>query len=98
MSGLRSVALAMIAAASPIAILTGSGIARSDAPAPGDACTALYATTHDVNGRTNVVQPDHDRRPHVGVAVRRHVVRRVRVCAHSGKSAKSPPRTHSQSH
>ena len=51
MSGLRSVALAMIAAASPIAILTGSGIARSDAPAPGDACTALYATTHDVNGR-----------------------------------------------
>jgi hypothetical protein len=51
MSGLRSVALATITAVSPIAIVAGSGIARADAPGPGDACTALHATTHDVNGR-----------------------------------------------
>lgn len=52
MGRFRSVALAMIAAASPIAVFAGSGIARADAPAPGDACTVLRATTHDVNGRT----------------------------------------------
>ena len=51
MSGRRSVALAIITASLPIAIVAASGIARADAPAPGDKCTALYATTHDVNGR-----------------------------------------------
>ena len=43
------VPLAMFAAASPLPTVTG--VARADAPAPGDACTALHATTRDVNGR-----------------------------------------------
>jgi hypothetical protein len=51
MSRPRSVALAMITAVAPIAVFVGSGVARADAPAPGDACTVLHATTHDVNGR-----------------------------------------------
>ncbi|HWS91263.1 MAG TPA: hypothetical protein VN255_11730 [Mycobacterium sp.] len=50
MSRLRF-ALAMITAVSPIAFVAGGGVARTDVPAPGDACTMLHATTHDVNGR-----------------------------------------------
>ena len=51
MSRLRFVVLATIAAVSPIAVVAGDGVARADAPAAGDACTVLHATTHDVNGR-----------------------------------------------
>jgi hypothetical protein len=51
MSGLRLVVLAVIGALSPIAVVAGGGVARADAPAPGDACTVLHASTHDVNGR-----------------------------------------------
>ena len=51
MSGLRLVVLAVIGALSPIAVVAGGGVARADAPAPGDACTVLHATTHDANGR-----------------------------------------------
>jgi hypothetical protein len=50
-SRLRLATLVTIAALSPIAVAVGGGIARADAPAPGDACTVLHATTHDVNGR-----------------------------------------------
>jgi hypothetical protein len=47
MSRLRWFVLAVIVALAPV----GGGVARADAPAPGDACTVLNATTHDVNGR-----------------------------------------------
>jgi hypothetical protein len=49
MSKLRFVMLAMIAAVSPLPAVTE--VARADAPAPGDSCTVLRATTRDVNGR-----------------------------------------------
>ena len=51
MSRLRFVVLATIAVVFPIAFAVGGGVARADAPAPGDTCTVLNATTHDVNGR-----------------------------------------------
>ena len=51
MSRLRCVALAAITGVAPIAVVVGTGVARADAPAPGDACTVLHATTNDVNGR-----------------------------------------------
>jgi hypothetical protein len=51
MSKLRFIVVALMAAVSPIAVAAGVGVARADAPAPGDACTVLHATTHDVNGR-----------------------------------------------
>ena len=41
--------LALSAAVSPLPAVTG--VARADAPSPGDACTVLHATTRDVNGR-----------------------------------------------
>jgi hypothetical protein len=44
-----AITLAMIAAVSPLAAFIG--VARADAPSPGDACTVLHATTRDVNGR-----------------------------------------------
>jgi len=52
MSRLRFAVLATIAAVSPIAFAAEGGVARADAPAPGDTCTVLHATTQDVNGRT----------------------------------------------
>jgi hypothetical protein len=51
MSKLRFVMLAIIAAVSPLPAVTATGVARADAPAAGDACTVLHATTRDVNGR-----------------------------------------------
>jgi hypothetical protein len=51
MSRLRFVVLAAITAVSPMAVVAGGGVARADAPAAGDACTVLHATTKDVNGR-----------------------------------------------
>jgi hypothetical protein len=45
MSKLLFALLATIAAVSPMAV------ARADAPAAGDACTVLHATTRDANGR-----------------------------------------------
>ena len=51
MSRLRLAMWVTIAALSPVAVAVGGGVARADAPAPGDACTVLHATTHDVNGR-----------------------------------------------
>jgi hypothetical protein len=51
MSKFRFVIVAMIAAVSPIALAAVVGVARADAPAPGDTCTVLHATTKDVNGR-----------------------------------------------
>jgi hypothetical protein len=47
MRKLRFVVLAMIM----LAMIAVTGVARADAPAPGDACTALHATTRDANGR-----------------------------------------------
>jgi hypothetical protein len=49
---LLAMVLAMITAASPIAVVAGSGVAHAQAPAPGDSCTVLHATTQDANGRT----------------------------------------------
>jgi hypothetical protein len=47
MSRLRFILVALMAVLSPI----GGGVARADAPAPGDPCTGLHSTTHDANGR-----------------------------------------------
>lgn len=44
-------AVLVIAAAAPIAFAAGGGVAAADTPGPGDSCTVLHATTHDVNGR-----------------------------------------------
>lgn len=52
MRTLRLAMSAIFTAISPIAVIAGGGVARADAPAPGDACTELHATTADVNGRT----------------------------------------------
>ncbi len=60
MSRLGFVALATITAAAPIAVVAvvaGSVAARADVPGPGDPCTVLHATTHDVNGRTMWCNP-----------------------------------------
>ena len=57
MSRLRFTAAALVAAISPLTVPAGGGIARADAPAPGDACTVLHATTPDVNGRTMWCNP-----------------------------------------
>lgn len=46
----RFAALAAITAISPVVLTTGP-VARADTPGPGDACTALHATTRDANGR-----------------------------------------------
>ncbi|OBI79856.1 hypothetical protein [Mycobacterium sp. 1245805.9] len=54
MSRLRYIVAALVAAAAPIA---GGGVARADAPAPGDSCTTLHATTTDANGRTMWCNP-----------------------------------------
>ncbi len=57
MSRLRFVVLATIAAVSPIAFVAAGGVARADAPAPGDTCTVLHATTQDANDRTMWCNP-----------------------------------------
>lgn len=58
MSSLRSIiVLATIAVVSSIAFASEGGAARADAPAPGDACTVLHATTLDANGRTMWCNP-----------------------------------------
>ncbi len=51
MNRLRFVILATIAAVLPVAFAAEGGVARADPPAPGDTCTVLNATTHDINGR-----------------------------------------------
>jgi hypothetical protein len=43
----------MVTAVSPAAF----GTAYADAPAPGDSCTVLRATTQDANGRTMWCNP-----------------------------------------
>jgi hypothetical protein len=53
MSRLRLIALTMMAVLAPL----GGGVARADAPAPGDSCTTLHATTQDANGRTMWCNP-----------------------------------------
>ena len=53
MSRHRFVVAALIAVLAPL----GAGIARADAPAPGDSCTTLHATTQDANGRTMWCNP-----------------------------------------
>ncbi len=57
MSRLRFVILAAIAAVSPITVIAAGGVARADTPGPGEACTALHATTQDANGRTMWCNP-----------------------------------------
>jgi hypothetical protein len=57
MSRLRSIVVAVMAAVAPLVVALGSGAARADAPAPGDACTVLHATTQDANGRTMWCNP-----------------------------------------
>lgn len=54
MNRLRFLAAALIAAVGPLA---GAGVARADAPGPGEACTVLHATTQDANGRTMWCNP-----------------------------------------
>ena len=53
MSRLRFIVAALIAALAPL----GGGVARADAPAPGDSCTTLHATTQDANSRTMWCNP-----------------------------------------
>lgn len=57
MSRLRFGIVAVIAALSPVASVAGGGVARADPPTPGDPCTALHATTQDVNDRTMWCNP-----------------------------------------
>jgi hypothetical protein len=57
MSRLRFIVVALVAAVSPLAVLVGGGVARADAPAPGDACTVLHAAAQDANGRTMWCNP-----------------------------------------
>ena len=52
MSKLSLVVFAMIAAASPIAVVAGSGVARADTPHVGQPCTVWHATTQDASGET----------------------------------------------
>ncbi|MCV7411628.1 hypothetical protein AWC05_16065 [Mycobacterium florentinum] len=56
MSGLR-VLISATALASSTAIAFGAGTAYGQAPAPGDSCTVLHATTQDANGRTMWCNP-----------------------------------------
>jgi hypothetical protein len=57
MSRLRYVALAMIAAVWPSAVIAGASVARADTPSPGDTCSSLHATTKDANSRTMWCNP-----------------------------------------
>ena len=50
-------ALALIAALARIALVAAAPAAEADAPAPGDTCTVLHATTQDANGRTMWCNP-----------------------------------------
>jgi hypothetical protein len=56
MSSLRFL-ISATAVASLTAASFGAGIAYAQAPAPGDACTVLHATTQDANGRTMWCNP-----------------------------------------
>ncbi|KKC06527.1 hypothetical protein [Mycobacterium nebraskense] len=47
----------LISAAALATAATVSPVARADAPAPGDACTVLHATTQDANNRTMWCNP-----------------------------------------
>lgn len=46
-----------LAPATVLAFIAGCGVARADAPSPGDPCPALHATTQDANGRTMWCNP-----------------------------------------
>jgi hypothetical protein len=56
MSKLSLVVLAMIGAVSPVAVVTGSGVARADVQ-PGQQCYILHVTAQDANGRTMWCNP-----------------------------------------
>ncbi len=49
---ISATALALVSAGS-----LGAGTAYGQAPAPGDSCTQLHATTQDANGRTMWCNP-----------------------------------------
>jgi hypothetical protein len=51
MSRLRSL-ISATALTTVTAACVGTGTAQGQAPAAGDSCTVLHATTQDVNGRT----------------------------------------------
>ncbi|SON61151.1 hypothetical protein MSIMFI_02656 [Mycobacterium simulans] len=57
MSRLRILISATIAAAASIGFLVADPVATAEAPAPGDPCTVLHATTQDANGRTMWCNP-----------------------------------------
>ena len=56
MSKLSLIVLAMIAAASPIAVVAGSGVARADVSA-GDRCSVWHATARDASGTLLTCNP-----------------------------------------
>jgi hypothetical protein len=56
MSRLRFL-ISATALASATAATVGAGTAYGQAPAPGDSCTVLHATTPDANGRTMWCNP-----------------------------------------
>jgi hypothetical protein len=51
MTKLRFAVLALIVAASPIAIVAGSGVAQARGAEPGDSCAVLHAQTMGPDGR-----------------------------------------------
>lgn len=54
MNRLRFLVAALLVGVAPVA---AGGVARADAPGPGDSCTVLHATTQDANGRTMWCNP-----------------------------------------
>ena len=57
MNKLRFAVLALIAAASSIAIVAGGGVAQARGAQPGDSCTVLHATTMGPDGQTMWCNP-----------------------------------------
>jgi hypothetical protein len=51
MTRLRFAVLALITAATPIAIVAGGGVAQARGAHPGDSCTVLHATTMALTAR-----------------------------------------------
>jgi hypothetical protein len=51
MTKIRIAVLALITAATPIALVAGGGVARARGAEPGDSCTVLHAQTMGPDGR-----------------------------------------------
>jgi hypothetical protein len=57
MTRLRFAVLALITAATPIAIVAGGGVAQARGAHPGDSCTVLHAITMGPDGETMWCNP-----------------------------------------